>query len=150
MAINPNTDFTTGAVYTASQANRFPRGIMAFASVTTSDTTITSEEVQVTSASFTAVANRYYKITYVEPNITGGTGYMIPRIRLTNLAGTQLTRFDQTTGATEQNVNAVWAGTLSAGSTVIVATLTSSAGTGSAVRTATSPALLIVEDLGPA
>ena len=27
MAINPNTDFTTGAILTAAQQNRFPRGI---------------------------------------------------------------------------------------------------------------------------
>jgi hypothetical protein len=28
MAINPNTQFSSGAVFTADQANRFPRGIM--------------------------------------------------------------------------------------------------------------------------
>jgi hypothetical protein len=151
MAINPNTDFTSGAVFTADQANRFPRGIMAFASVTTSDTTITSEEVQVTSASFTAVANRYYKITYIEPDLYNSAGYMIGRLRLTNLAGTQLQRFDNTIGTGVDRYMIVnWVGTLSAGATVIVATQTSSSGTGQAVRSATSPAQLIVEDLGPA
>ena len=151
MAINPNTDFTTGAVFTADQANRFPRGIMAFASVTTSDTTITSEEVQVTSASFTAVANRYYRITYTEPDLYNSAGYMTGRLRLTNLAGTQLQRFDSTIGTgNDRFMTIVWVGTFSAGSTVIVATQGSSSGTGQAVRTATSPAQLIVEDLGPA
>ena len=29
MAINPNTDFTAGAVLTAAQQNRFPRGVVA-------------------------------------------------------------------------------------------------------------------------
>jgi hypothetical protein len=150
MAINPNTNFTAGAVLTADQQNRFPRGIMAFVQSTTTDGTITAEEVQLTSPSFTAVANRYYRVTYTEPNLTGGTGYFLAQIRLTNLAGTRLTRFDNTVGAAERNVNAVWVGTLTAGSTVIVATLQNTAGTGSAVRSATSPAQLFVEDIGPA
>jgi hypothetical protein len=29
MAINPNTDFTTGQVLTSAEQNRFPRGVMA-------------------------------------------------------------------------------------------------------------------------
>jgi len=151
MAISPNTDFTTGAVLTADQQNRFPRGIMALTSVTASDTTITAEETQVTSASFTAVANRYYRITYTEPDLYNGAGYMIGRLRLTNLAGTQLQRFDNTLGAgNDRFMVIVWVGTFSAGSTVIVATQTSSSGTGQAVRSAKSPAQLIVEDIGPA
>jgi len=36
MAINPNTDFTSGAVLTAAQQNRFPRGVMALATSSTS------------------------------------------------------------------------------------------------------------------
>jgi hypothetical protein len=31
MAINPNTQFSSGAVFTADEANRFPRGIMGYA-----------------------------------------------------------------------------------------------------------------------
>ena len=151
MAINPNTDFSSNTVLTAAQQNRFPRGVMALASVTASDTTITAEEVQVTSASFTAVANRYYRITYTEPDLYNGAGYMIGRLRLTNLAGTQLQRFDNTQGTgNDRFMVVVWVGTFSAGSTVIVATQTSSSGTGQAVRSATSPAQLIVEDIGPA
>jgi len=151
MAINPNTDFTTGAVLTADQQNRFPRGVMALASVTASDTTITAEEVQVTSASFTAVANRYYRITYTEPDLYNGAGYMVGRLRLTNLAGTQLQRFDNTLGTgNDRFMVVVWVGTFSAGSTVVVATQTSSSGTGQAVRSATSPAQLVIEDIGPA
>ena len=48
MAINPNTDFSSGAVLTAAQQNRFPRGVMAYAQTTTSDATITVEEIEVT------------------------------------------------------------------------------------------------------
>ena len=78
-------------------------------------------------------------------------GYMIGRLRLTNLAGTQLQRFDNTLGAgIDRYMVLVWTGTLSAGATVIVATQTSSSGTAQAVRSATSPAQLVIEDLGPA
>ena len=69
MTISPNTQFSSGAVYTADQANRFPRGIMALATSTTSDSSVTAEEVELGAISFTAVASRYYKITYFEPDI---------------------------------------------------------------------------------
>jgi hypothetical protein len=151
MAINPNTDFTAGAVLTAAQQNRFPRGVMAFVQSTNTDGTITAEEVQLTSPSFTAVANRYYRITYVEPSTTASTTYMIARLRITNLAGLQLTRYDNTVGTgVERNMVVSWTGTFSAGPIVIVGTLQSQAGTASANRSATQPAQLLVEDIGPA
>jgi hypothetical protein len=151
MAISPNTDFSSGAVLTADQQNRFPRGIVAFAQVTATDSTITGEEIQITSSTFTAVANRYYKITYTEGDLFNSAGYMIGRIRITNIAGTQLQRIDSTIGTgNDRFMTLIWAGTLPAGSTVIVATQSSSSGTGQAVRAATSPAQLIVEDMGPA
>ena len=39
MAITPNTAFTQGQVFTADQANRFPRGIMGGQTLTTAFTT---------------------------------------------------------------------------------------------------------------
>ena len=156
MAINPNTDFSSGAILTAAQQNRFPRGVMARNEVTTSDLTITTEEIQITGSSFTAVANRYYRITYYEPQIglpaTAGV-FVIARIRLTNLAGTQLQLgIVQNAPATAINYSqpTVWVGTLTAGSTVIVGTLSCSSGTATATRSATIPAQLTVEDIGPA
>lgn len=156
MAINPNTDFSSGAILTAAQQNRFPRGVMARNEVTTSDLTITAEEIQITGSSFTAVANRYYRITYYEPQIalpaTAGV-FSIARIRLTNLAGTQLQQgIVQNAPATAINYSqpTVWVGTLTAGSTVIVGTLSCSSGTATATRSATIPAQLTVEDIGPA
>jgi hypothetical protein len=159
MAISPNTDFSSGAVLTAAQQNRFPRGVMAYAQTTTSDATITVEEIEVTSTSFTAVANRYYKITYYEPQVgvpAIAGAFMVGRIRLTNLAGTGLqSAIVQNAPATALNytMNCVWTGTLSAGSTTIVASLICSSGTGSATRATASPssvAFILVEDIGPA
>ena len=150
MAINPNTDFSSGAVLTAAQQNRFPRGVMAFNTATASDTTVTAEEVQITGSSFTAVAGRYYKVTYFEPNPNGGTGYFAFRIRQTNLAGTVLNTAYQTVGAgIERQSHMIWVGTFSAGTVNVVATATQTAGTGTLARSATTVAYLLVEDIGP-
>ena len=156
MAISPNDNFTAGQVLTATECNQFPRGIVAFASSTTTDATITAEEIQLTSNSFTAVANRYYRITYYEPQVSSPAtagAYATGAIRLTNLAGTKYQQSIAQNGpanAINYTMTTVWVGTLTAGSTVIVATLTGSTGTFTATRSATAPAQLTVEDIGPA
>ena len=151
MAISPNTDFTAGQILTATQQNQFPRGVMAYNEVTATDSSITAEEVQITGSSFTAVANRYYKVTYFEPNPSGGTGYFTFRIRSTNLAGTVRQSSFQTAGfGIERTGVAIWVGTLTATTQNFVATAQMSAGTGINGRSATQMASLTVEDIGPA
>jgi hypothetical protein len=151
MAINPNTDFTAGAILTAAQQNRFPRGVMQrVTSVAT--TTGGAEVVTLTLPSFTAVANRFYRITYFEPyyETVAGSIEINARIRLTNISGTVLARgttFESSAG--EGQVQAVFVGTLTAGATVIVATIQSS-GTTFFYGDATYNRLLWVEDIGPA
>ena len=150
MAINPNTDFSSGAVLTAVQQNRFPRGIMNLASSTTGSN-VTAEAVQLTGSSFTAVANRYYKITYFEPNPVNGTGYWAFKIRQTNLTGTTLnTSYTVTGTGIDRQMTMVWVGTFSAGTVNVVATAQQTAGTGTLNRSATVIAYLLVEDIGPA
>lgn len=157
MAINPNTDFTAAAVLTAAQMNRLPRGIVAQATRTTNLNFNNSEDVMVTSSSFTAVANRYYKITYFEPDVptvqSGNNTSM--KIRLTNVTGTVLAsalsvnpnsgagfRFPMTITTIQ---------TFTAGSVVVVGTLLNSfAGDLTASASSTLPALILVEDIGPA
>ena len=157
MAINPNTDFTTGAVFTADQANRFPRGVVAYASSTTTFNA-TSTQVVATgmTATFTAVANRYYKITYFEPQFdfaaTQGQ-YIFQRIRLTNTSGTiqnTATTMNPSAFATALPGQVVAVSTFSAGSTTIVGTLFVNSGTVSVYRAAGWVATLVVEDIGPA
>ena len=155
MAIAPNTTFTSGAILTAAQMNALPFGIMAYTESTASDVTITAEEVQITGSNFTAIANRYYKITYYEPNLESATAssWVQARIRLTNLAGAQKqSAFVQlpTAATTNAFTSSVWVGTLTAGVTNVVGTLQSNTGTASATRSATAPAFLLVEDMGPA
>ena len=148
---NPNTAFSSGAVYTADQANRFPRGLMAYNAVTTSDTTITAEEIQITAPAFTAVAGRLYRLTYYEPGFGGSAGAQLTmRIRLTNLAGAiQQQGIVYNNSFYQQNGIIVGYSTFSAGSVVLVGTCQQSAGTGTANRSATAFAVISVEDVGP-
>ena len=112
------------------------------------------ENVSITASTFTAVANRYYKITYFEPSVplvqNGNT--VTTRLRLTNITGTQLAstisvNADTNAGTFEANT-VTCITTFSAGSVVIVGTLESPGAVATAARSATSPALILVEDLG--
>jgi len=154
MAINPNTDFTAGAILTAAQQNRFPRGIMQYVSSTGTTTATGTEAVTLTLPSFTAVANRYYRVTYFEPYFesTAATTEINCRIRITNLAGAiqaRGTTFITTSGG-EGQAQALVVKTLTAGATVFVATIQTTGGNVFAYGDATYPRQLWVEDIGPA
>lgn len=66
MAINPNTDFSSGAILTAAQQNRFPRGVMGAVYRTAGDYTMTVAANDITgmTVTFTAVAGRIYKASW--------------------------------------------------------------------------------------
>ena len=149
MAIAPNTTFISGAVYTAAQANAYGFGIVAFGTATANDT-FTTEETEITASTFTAIANRYYRITYVEPILYGAVNGVLA-MRIKNGA-TELQKTYVTASATfEGNGLSFVVKTFTAGSVTITATLAVIVGTnGTAQRSATNPAQLIVEDVGPA
>ena len=155
MAINPNTDFTSGAILTADQQNRFGRGIMQFVEKTTNTSGVTTEEVALTMPAFTAVANRYYRVTgvfgivYTSP---AGTAVLTVSIRKgTTTAGTKLQQTDSGMISTTNGspVTIVWVGTLSAGSQQLVLTVAST-NSASFFGSATQPAQFFIEDIGPA
>lgn len=159
MAINPNTDFSSGAVLTAAQQNRFPRGIMSLATSATNYTLTTSTVIATgMTVTFTVVANRYYKITYLEPSVETSTvsgSFTQLTIRSNNAAGTQLASGLITTPAAAKNNGAVIASIIysgSAGSTTFVGCAITSSTTGTPVlnRNAFQLAYLLVEDIGPA
>lgn len=138
-------DITRGGV-------SLPRGVMAYNSVTSSDTTITTtEEVQITGSSFTAVSNRIYKLTYYEPNVygAGAPNYLKLKIRQTDINGTILVQ------ATPY-VASVFSGGVMASSVIstlsgavnFVATAQANSGTNQCVRSSSQPAYLLVEDIG--
>ena len=151
MAVNPNTDFSSGNVLTADQQNRFPRGIVAYNTNSTSDTTITVEEQEIAPITFTAVANRLYRLTYYEPAFGSTTAAsMTMRIRQTNITGTVLQSGVIYNNSFYQQGGIIMGyATFSAGSVTVLATLQNSAGTGSAIRSSTGFAFLSVEDTGP-
>ena len=150
MAIAPNVTFVSGAVYTASQANAYGFAACSYTTSTTNSTGITTVSVQITGTAFTAITNRNYKITYYEPAIS-----------CTTTADAKLSILN---GATQLqgnviNVNASFSNTgvcqivstFSAGSVTLTGNLTApSGGSLTAARGATTPAFLLVEDIGPA
>jgi len=158
MAINPNTDFSSGAVLTAAQQNRFPRGVMALATSTTSYTLTTSEVIATgMTVTFTAVANRYYRITYFEPQAQTATFNSNTQLTLrqTNAAGTVLqnTIFQNESAALDQQgMTCIRTMTFTAGSITVVGTAKCSATTGAPqlIRDSTRQAQLLIEDIGPA
>jgi hypothetical protein len=157
MAISPNTDFTAGQVLTSDQANRFPRGIMAQATGSANFVLAGGvENISITASTFTAVANRYYRITYFEPSLplVQNANTVTMRVRLTNVTGTVIgstvsTNADTNAGTFEPT-QLTCISTFSAGSVVLVGTLTSPGAVVTAARSATSQALILVEDIGPA
>ena len=152
MAINPNVDFVAGAILTASQQNRFPRGVMAVGNKTAVQNGITTETEIVSSGTFTAVANRYYRITFTSyNNFKGTTGDVIWRIRKTNTAGAQLTQTNRTIiGSTQAGASIIVVTTLTAGAQNVIGSITVSTGNIASEPNASQPAQIIVEDIGPA
>lgn len=116
-----------------------------------------SETTMLTTASFTAVASRRYKVTYCEPSISlvsGTVNGVAAIIRLTNISGSVLYVRDFTAAniaSTNVSLFLSFTTTFSAGATVLNAsTGTAGGGTARGARTATRSAYLLVEDIGPA
>ena len=91
MAVSPNTTFVAGNIYTAAQANAFPRGIMGKA-ISTVNTSATTSYTDLTgmSITFTAVVDRLYRATFSGFCQQGSNSRVF--VKLADAAGTQ---FDQ-------------------------------------------------------
>ena len=149
MAISPNDTFTSGQVLTAQECNQFPFGVVAFGQATANDT-FTSEETEITASAFTAIANRYYRITYVEPILYAAQNGVLA-MRIKNGATELQKTYVIANASYEGNGLSFVVKTFTAGSVTITATLAVIVGTnGTAQRSATNPGQLIVEDIGPA
>ena len=153
MAISPNTTFVAGNILTASQQNAFGFGIVAYQADAVA-ASFAGETVNIISSSFTAIANRYYRITYFQPQmqINANDGYSLIKIRKgTTTAGTQIQQgfiSNPTSGLpTSGTVSAVT--TLTAGAQQVCATITST-NTTTTNTSATNFGYLLVEDIGPA
>ena len=158
MAISPNDDFTAGQILTAQECNQFPRGVMALATSTTTYT-LTGSEVIATgmTVTFTAVANRYYRITWFEPQAQTASfaSNTALTLRQTNASGTvlQSTLIQNESNSTDQQgMTVIRTMTFTAGSITVVGTAKTAQTTGTPqlVRDSTRLAQLLVEDIGPA
>ena len=130
-------------------------GIILNKTETSTNVSFASETTTLTTASFTAVANRSYKITYSEPSISlvsGTVNGVASIIRLTNISGTVLYIQDAVTAnmsLTNASVFFSFITTLSAGSTILNASMgTAGGGTARANRSSTRYAYLSIEDIG--
>lgn len=157
MAISPNDTFTSGQILTAQECNQFPFGVVALASSTTAYTLTVTETIATgMTVTFTAIANRYYKITYFEPQAQTGSlaSNTFLTVRKTNAAGTVLnnTIFGNESTSDQAGLTCSIVTTLSAGSNTIVGTAYCSNITGGPqlIRDATRIAQIFVEDIGPA
>lgn len=150
----PNTNFTAGQILTAAQQNNFPRGIVSQVRGTAPSAIVSVETVLLTAPAFTAVANRFYKLTYFQPVFSlpvGTVNHVSMRIRLTNISGTEQAYCEvKMASAGSATGVATIVTTLSAGSTVLVATF-APVGGGTIVASGSGlfAAQLVVEDLGP-
>jgi hypothetical protein len=155
MAIAPNTTFVSGAILTAAQQNAFGFSTVAMTKTTTMSQSGVTTAVDLTGATvtWTAIANRNYKITYqtyatctvanTAGTVTLNNGATILQYATTNL-------INSSSGAT---INGLYIGTFSAGSVTLklVGSL-GAGGTGTVFfqSVATLPTFLLVEDIGPA
>jgi hypothetical protein len=155
MAIAPNTTFVSGAILTAAQQNAFGFSTVAMTKTTTMSQSLITTATDLTGATvtWTAIANRNYKITYqtyatstvanAPGTVTLNNGATILQYATTNLIGSA-------SGAT---INGLYVGTFSAGSVTLklVGSL-GAGGTGTVFfqSVATLPTFILVEDIGPA
>jgi hypothetical protein len=151
MAINPNTNFTTGQVLTATNANQWPRGVMAYSTKTsTIGLTTTSGDLGL-SVTFTAEANRYYKYTFWSYAANASTASTLG-VFLCNSSNTELSALNMYVpgGAAYTYINFSTVRTESAGSVTRKMRGNTQFGTGSIYADAVNVAYLLVEDMGPA
>jgi hypothetical protein len=152
----PGTKTFTSATLTAADMNAYARGglVMAYASVTASQSSITSvTDLTSLTVTFTALSGRLYRTTF-HGEINGTVEGDLLIAYITNGAGTQLQRgivsvpaLSGGSGYTQMCLQHYWTGS---GSTTHKVRLERNAGTGTAnlFAAANSPAIILVEDIG--
>ena len=119
-------------------------------SLKTTTTSLSTTVADVTSVTFTAVANRYYKVHFFSPYLSMGAAGACDVI-LTDVSNTQVTvaNFSPRGIGFFEPVNLMYLETPSAGSVTRKIRAVLSTSTGNIFGSATAPAVLIVEDIGP-
>jgi hypothetical protein len=143
--------FVPGDVLGAADMNNLPGGVKGFAQATTNQGGITTNvDVTGLTVTFTAVANRYYRLTAsLFPGSTVATDLI--RVQITDGSNNVLTAGQVTAGAGTVTLERSVVRTFSAGSTTVKVRLQRNSGTGTITSNASAdvPAQLIVDDIGP-
>jgi hypothetical protein len=155
MAIAPNTTFVAGNILTAAQQNAFGFSTVALAKTTamTQSGVTTAVDLSGATVTFTAIANRNYKVTWQTYGTctsagNGGTVTLNNGATILQYATTNL--INSSSGAT---INGLYIGTFTAGSITLKLVGSLAAGGSGSVSfqsVATLPTFLLVEDVGPA
>jgi len=152
MAVSPNTNFTSGQILTATQANNWPRGVMGYY-VSTANSAIgaATADITGTSITFTAEANRLYRALFTcDYSVTNAGAlagfYMTDGSNniIQNIANTTSTN----SGFAQITVQFLF--TASAGSVTRKMRTDVSAGTGTIRGTSGQVYMFSIEDMGPA
>ena len=146
-----NTTFTSGAVYTAAQANNFPFGVAAKAQKTTATSITTSDaDVSGMSVTWTADSTRLYRISVscIARTTSAGNVYVTLSITDSANAAKQLIRNGATTTDLRFELTGfVYESGLS-GSITRKLRVISVSGTAEIEAGSTFPFQMIVEDIG--
>ena len=155
MAVSPNTNFTSGQILTAQQANNWPRGVMGYY-VATGNSTVTTTTAQITGTTitWTAEANRLYRASFV-CDYSQNTANAIIGFYLANSGGTTFYNAIANTVSVANGfaqISMVHLFTTSAGSTTRTVYADLSAGNATVRGTGGGGGAytFIIEDVGPA
>jgi hypothetical protein len=153
MAIAPNTTFVAGNILTAAQQNAFGFGIVALSTLT-SNTAASTVEATRTSVTWTALANRYYKITWYEGTAVNGANASVNNmyLRQTTTAGTVIgnSTLYMAGGVQNERICSIVTTFAAGAQTVFARVITNAATNTTYTASATQPAFMLVEDIGPA
>lgn len=150
-AVTPAAFPAAGAILTAAEYNKLPRGVVYYNLVTANQTGISSvvDLTNMTAATWTAVSGRAYRITVYLPEVQQLTSAGTSVFRITDSSGNLKQFADHTSAANEfYNVNMQVIETGLSGSTTRKARASTDAGTLSLFMAATSPGFIMVEDIG--
>ena len=150
MAVSPNVDFTAGQILTAAQQNNFPRGVMAYVINTTTNPTVTTAAADVTgmTLTWTAVANRLYRVTF--EGMIGNSNTSQNQYFFSNGSNVQLDQtFQENPGGQFQVICFQYLFLGVAGSTTVKLRAEEQVGTLTFYGTGTRSRSIICEDLGP-
>ena len=152
MAVSPNTNFTSGQILTATQANNWPRGVMGYY-VSTANSAIGAATADITGASvtFTAEANRLYRALFTCDYSVTNAG-ALAGFYMTDSSNNIIQNIANTTSTNSgfAQVTLQYLFTVSAGSVTRKMRCDVSAGTGSIRGTAGQVYMFSIEDMGPA